>query len=552
MPAAKATARAAAVRKNTSPTVVRYATTSHAFLNRGLADGLQPGMEVSIYRRGRVAATCKVAVLAQHTASCEGGGAQAGDTFRMEKVTPPPEPAPRPPVASPAQVAAWHNAVTQGSFEKAEFVEPPRAGFAGAGFSADVALTHRIWATAPEQDRTFQSEQVDVSIRGADLTHGLKLFVDLSAVLWTQRPATFHLPQVSSAQLYVRETEVTRRESGPLVASAGRLWPVNAPGVGVIDGIQAGYRFGFGLEAGIFGGEIPNPIDLNFDFNRWTAGAYFAWERAGGPDSVLSFVRQTGRISFITEAETGARTEAETQLQARLFGAMEAVGDVRAGLGGRTGDPNYSSLEAAQIEVSAKAGDVLRFSGGVRYAGYQPSDVTAYGETASYEHRGIHADASVGLIGDAVTFTGIGGYFDDLDSNLTRMEAGPQLGLPHFFGNAGGLNIGYMIEYGWLGMQNGYIQAYLHPSPRWRLLLRGSYLQDAPMGQQATGTLNQAPVREIGAATNFEVSINKYVYVRLSGAWQRQLEGDFGGGPYATRTGGLSGFTASGTLGGRL
>jgi hypothetical protein len=517
------------------PGQVRYVTSERAYLNKGSADGLTAGMELTLSRGRSSIGTCRIENLADHSAGCAGGGFRPGDTFKFDAAAAPTQPAPRAPVATAQELAARAAQLRRASFPLVEFVSEGGGKLGGTGFSAEVALSHNVWVGLPDSTgRTFQSEQLDIVLRGLDLSHGLRLYVDASAVAWTQRPDTFRLPQSGSFLLYVRETEVTRRESGPFVASVGRMWPEKAPGVGVIDGLQLGWRSQSGAEIGVYGGEVPNPIDLSPSSNRWTAGIYGGWSTAteAGAGTFINYFGQTARLSIITEPETGFRAEAETALQLRMLDALDAVGDVRIGLGGSPDVPAPQSfIEMARADVSTQASSALRVSAGVRYVGNQPTDVLGLGEPNVYEHRGLHADATgVFSFGPAVSATLLGGVFQDYDSGLTRGEVGPQINFPRLFGESGGVSLGYLFEAGWWGQRDVYAQAVWTPVRNFRFSIRGSFFQDAP----ATGT-GPYLSRAVGVTTQTEVRLHRLLSLRLALGGQEQLGQGAGGLPDALR-----------------
>jgi hypothetical protein len=534
------------------PGQVRYVTSERAFLNKGSADGLTAGMELNVTRGRTNVGACRIENLAEHSAGCAGGGFRVGDTFKFEAPAPPPAPAPRAPVATQQELAARAAQLGRASLPLVEFVSTRGERLGGAGFSAEVALSHNVWVGLPDStNRLFQSEQLDLVLRGLDLTHGLKLYVDASVVAWSQRPDGFRLPQSGTFLLYVRETEVTRRESGPFVASVGRMWPEKAPGVGVIDGMQLGWRSQSGAEIGVYGGEIPNPIDLSLSGNRWTAGIYGGWSTAtaAGVGNFVNYFGQTARLSLITEPETGFRAEAETALQMRMLDAVDAVGDVRIGLGGTPDVPAPQSLiEMARVDLSTQAGNALRVSAGLRYVGNQPTDVLGLGEPNVYEHRGLHTDGTaLFTFSPSISATLLGGVFEDYDSGLVRGEAGPQLNFPRLFGDSGGLSVGYLFEAGWWGQRDAYVQAQWSPVRSFRFFIRGSFMQDAP----ASGTGSYLS-RAVGLSTQTEVRLNRLMAIRLALGGQQQLGQSFGGLPDALRVDSVTGLAGSLSVVGQL
>lgn len=528
---------------------VIYVTQKHAFLNRGKADGVAPGMELALERRGKAISRCKVDAVSDHTASCVGGGPRPGDTFALDTTKSAPVEAARPPqVASPAELAARAAAVQQAPLQKVEFAGQGGPTFGGESFTAEADLSHDVWTSQPNGgDRTFQSEQLDIDLRGLDLTHGLKLFVNASLVSWSQRPSQYRLPQSDSTLLYVRETEVTRRDSGSLTAAIGRLWPVDAPGAGVVDGLQVGWRFTPKVEAGVYGGSMPDPITTMPTTSRWTAGAYFGWESSDEPTALVSYVRQTGRVAVLSipDPNPDLRAQLETDLLMRLKQAADVEADVRLGAGSAGNAPGL--LEAARLDVTARPADSgLRFSGGVRYVGLVPTDFVSLGETL-YDHRSLHADVTAGYaFGQIFSLSVLGGIARDYETLFTRAEGGPEITFPHALGEHGALSAGFLFEYGWWGSRDAYLQMLLVPSKTLRLLVRAAFLQDAP----AQGTGNFL-VRELASMASAEIQLNRLLFLRLAATGTVDLnfpELD----PSSLRDSSPWGLTGSVTLGGRI
>ncbi|HEX4621493.1 MAG TPA: hypothetical protein VH208_07995, partial [Myxococcaceae bacterium] len=66
------------------PGQVRYVTSERAYLNKGAADGLAPGMELTVSRGRTNIGNCRIENLAEHSAGCAGGGFRPGDTFKFD------------------------------------------------------------------------------------------------------------------------------------------------------------------------------------------------------------------------------------------------------------------------------------------------------------------------------------------------------------------------------------------------------------------------------------------------------------------------------------
>jgi hypothetical protein len=222
------------------------------------------------------------------------------------------------------------------------------------------------------------------------------------------------------------------------------------------------------------------------------------------------------------------RIEAESQTQLRLLNTWDVVGDVRFGQGS---SQTLGPLELARLSLSAHVSDKFSLDAELRYVALQPTDYLSLGETAY--------DLSVSVIG---------GVFRDLDDpSLMRVEGGPQLALPHLWGERGSLAVGYLFEYGWLGSRNAYVQVAVSPLPRLRLVTRVSLVEDTPSAQNPDFTS-----RQLAEYVSADVALTRHFYFRVGVSVFEQLGGGFVGGTDALRQDPVSSMSGTASIGGQL
>jgi hypothetical protein len=529
---------------------VVYQTRERIFLNRGQTDGLTVGTVLHLTREGRVTGQCKVDSVSEHAATCSGKGPKPGDTFKLGAPVAGPVITQLPGVLTPSETSRRQSMVSAQPLQKVAFDQSRAQSPLHLGGPVMVALHHNFWtsfAAAPGEATTFQSERLDLSVQGADITHGLRLFLDATAMYWTQQPPNARLPYTSNTVLLVRQTEIERRQSGDtFVGSVGRILPAEAPGSPVVDGMQAGWRSSTGgLEVGAFGGFVPDPVSLAPSLNRWTAGAYAALTYVGEKRDLVRLFHESFRVAAVTapEAGYGTRVEAETAAQAWMAMDTSLAGDVRFGVGSATAP---GLLEAARFDVDSQPRQGFHVGGSFRYLNTPVGDVLTLG-APSFATNGTHFDVTFAWTDSRVIgVSGYGGAWTDANTGLTHGEIAPELDFPRLFGDGGGLGFGYQQEFGYWGQRTVFAQTLLQPIGRLRLMVRALYLQDTPAS--GTGDFN---TDEVGATFDSEVGITSWLALHL-GALVRHNLGPEAPTGVILRNVSSSGLSASAGLIGRL
>ncbi|HSN14097.1 MAG TPA: hypothetical protein VLT61_05655, partial [Anaeromyxobacteraceae bacterium] len=401
---------------------VLQATAARAYLDAGSEDGLTVGAEVAFRRAGAEVARCRLETVAERAATCAVRGVHPGDAFALPGRAAHEAPRLLPPPAAPEVVAAQARALAAAPTPVIEFAPPPRAAAPRTGAVAAVELSELAWLATSASP--FTGTRAGLSIRSADLGWGgLRLDVDAQAIRWTARPSTTRFRQSDASQLYVWQAGVTRDLGADRAAvSVGRLMPWRIPGATILDGATAGWRLPW-IEAGAFGGLVPQPSTLGPTSDRATGGGYWVWDHAFGRGISL---RDEGRLAVVRSPELGTRVEAETRAAARLSRALDLSGSVRLGFGGDAQAPG--NVDAARLEVASRPIDHLRLAGWLAYDGLEvPGDA----EPMVYAGHTRRAEGSITWDeGSAYRVTLLGGTAKDLSTGLDRGWFGPAIDLP--------------------------------------------------------------------------------------------------------------------------
>jgi hypothetical protein len=491
-------AAAGPIRHGPDVGAVVYATRSRAYVDAGVADGLAAEQVLQLSRAGRHAATCRVESVAPHFASCRGEDARPGDTFRLAR--PAPAAAPRT-LARPVPADELDRraaSIAAEPYEKVDYDARRAAGALDVARRAEVAVGHATWASSGFGP--WQQERAEVSIRGAPLGAGYRLYADLTALRWTARPATALDRPDDRTRLYVWDAEVVRRDGpGPFALAAGRILPWGIPGASLLDGVQVGVRRPGAGEIGAFAGLVPDLVTLEPTRARSTAGAYASADVGSG----WLVARQDARAAVVTSPELGTRFEGQLRSFALLGRTVNASGGLRAGFGGA--HQAQANLDSADLELSGRPLSRLAVSGAFRYQGLRVPDAPAPALFPGHERR---ADASAGFDLGAVLISATGGLSRDLTTDLERRYAGPEVAVPRLFGERGGVTFGYAEERGWIAGRSAYALASLRAGPRVRLTTRLSYSFDARPGADGD--------HEVGAFAAASVDLAAWLSLRAS------------------------------------
>ncbi|HEY6005851.1 MAG TPA: hypothetical protein VIV57_23420, partial [Anaeromyxobacter sp.] len=436
--------------------------------------------------------------VAPHFATCRAEGARPGDTFRLARPAPAPAPRPLPRLVAAEELDRRAAAIAAEPYAKVDYQARTEGGPLGASRRAEVSVAHATWAStgfAP-----WQQERADVSIRGAHLGAGFRLYADLSALRWTARPATARDRPEERTQLYVWEAEVVARDgAGPFALAAGRVLPWGIPGAPVLDGIQAGLRRAGTGEIGAFAGYVPEIGTLRPTGSRSTVGAYGSADLGSG----WLVTRQDARAAMVTSPELGTRFEGQLRSYALLGRTVNASGGVRVGAGGDR--QAQGNIDAADVELSGRPLPRLAVSGAFRYWGLRIPDAPAPAFFPGHERR---ADASAGLELGGLLLSATAGLSRDLSTDLERRYAGPELAVPRLFGASGGVTLGYVEERGWIAGRSAYAQAVLRAGSRVRLTTRIHYAADDRAGADAD--------HEVGAFAAVSADLASWLSLRAS------------------------------------
>ncbi len=454
---------------------VTYATARRAYLDAGTSGGLAPGAEVQLSRAGRPAATCRREAVGENEATCVGTGVRTGDTFALQP-RPPAVPPPRklPPLVASAEQSRRRAMVAAVTFEKVDFRATQAPAPLTVYHGAEISLGHATWAaygTGP-----LQQERLDMRLYGVPVAGGIRAYLDLTALHWTLRDGSRFRPNDRN-QLYVWEAQLASRDPGQaLVLALGRVRPWGAPGAGVFDGAQAGWRPAPGAEVGIFGGGIPDPQTLSPTLARRTGGLYLALEQ-GGRSAIL--VREEVRLAAVQSPELGRRVEAEVEGQVFLGRTIQGTANVRAAVGDSAAP---GKLDAARVDLSVRPIDRLTLMGSYRYVGLDSAVLSPTG-VATGLAPSRHADLAAAVEATRwLTVSATGGSARDLSLGVSRTWFGPEVTLPRLLGGRASAGAGWHEETGWAGGRDVFVQLAGQPAPWLRLLTRASYFRDTRSG----------------------------------------------------------------------
>jgi hypothetical protein len=497
---------------------VVYVTNKHAYLDHGAGAGLKAGEVLEILRgQAGKAGTCTVEDLTDDRAMCAGENLRAGDTFMLpggpEPVAAGPAVVSLPPLAHEAQIEKAQALLSTAPYGKVDegVMRPELARTSGLIVGRAGA---EAWAMVSGGGPGFEREHVFVSLKGVPLGFaGLSASAELEARHWSARASsatTAALPD-RTTELFVWEAEVNSRQPGQaLTLGFGRVWPWHVPGVSVVDGAQVGYQNGTGtVEAGVFGGGVPDPFTMTPRFNRWIGGAYLS-HTASEAHALLRVDHEELRVSARDDGSGKVLGEAEVATQLWLGETT----DVGAQVLGSTA-PGLDRLAA---HVRLRPTETLQVLATGRYIGrlrYEPDLGPRY---AAGERLAIGDADLVWLPFGWLSLTLNGGASRVFSPQQNRQYAGPEVGFPTLFGGAGGLALGYREEFGAFSGRNVYLQATVRPGQSVQFLARLSYYEDRP---------GSSTFRELGLYLNADARLLSWLWLRTSVLTRAQpLSGD--------------------------
>lgn len=482
-------------------------TPRRAYLDSGRAEGLEPGAELRLLRKGRPVASCRVSIVSEHRAACEGSAVRAGDRFPLP--TRPraagPQPAVLPELPDAAELSRWAKAAEGAPLKRVEFAggSPRAIALTLRRGVASVDLAHATWAAPQSAAGSFHQERLMLRLYGASL-FGLRASGDATLVAWT-RPLNTRQP-TSRYQLLVHRLEVSTPDDGAFRVSAGRLWPAHAASMGMIDGLQAGWRTADkAAEIGVVAGVLPEAYELLPSVSAPLVGAYAAYTTrdAGGP---VRWSRHEARISA-GFGRAGARLDVAALSRANVLHAVQVLADARFAVGAGAAP---GAVEGGSLLVDYRAAESLRLFAGGRYTsgGYG----VAPGPGSPTGAPSVHAEAGGSWSFGPVEVAASSDFARDVATGSWRIEAGPDLSAPRLFGAAGGLQAGYRYGAGYLGGHLGHLQWVGALGPV-RTFVRAHYfgVVDGPTG---------AFRPEYGAYAGVDLSLSRWLSLRASGfAW---------------------------------
>ena len=504
-PPARKVAKRSPPRPATPPVERRFGqvtsvTADSAYLDRGLADGLTVGQVLTFTRGKRPAGSCTVSAASEHFARCAGAGIRTGDRLALARA------AAAHPVAAPtlpaAELQRRADAVASVPWLLRDFDGGPAAG--GVGTRAELLLSHTTFTGGTAGP--FGVQRLDAVLHDVELWRGLRASADVTVLNFSARPGETRTVYQQSPVLLVRQLEVGfRRADVPFSASLGRTWLRMAPGMMVVDGAQAAWRWSDGVELGAYGGLLPDAARLTITPSQWAAGAFTRLRVARGEGVAATVLQLGARAGYAVRDAVGAR--AEVSLLGDLWSGPLVDAHLALEWGfGQTQAP--LGLDAARLDVGVRPSPRLRLTGAARYRGLPLTGLTEVG-LVSPGQRALHSD--LGVVWEPapwVLLAAQAGVATDFEARLTQFRAGPELSFPRLAGLPLGLGLGYQEELGWLRGRSGYLQLAVLGGTLLRVVTRGSWFQ-----QQTTPTT--LGTHEVGASVALEVTPWRFLKGRV-------------------------------------
>lgn len=514
---------------------VTQVTAHGAYLDRGAADGLQPGTALKLVRRGKPAGTCTVAQLADHSALCTGAGLEPGDAFRFARPRPvKPKLLPAPP--SEAELARQRAVLLAAERPLVEYKSSRRRGQEARARLLEVSFGHTTWTTGGMSGAAFHLEQLDFAVRRLTLLRDWKLSLDGGVHFYSGRPDAFRDPVASPIRLLVRELAIDWDGRGLRWRLAlGRMWTRNLAGVSALDGIVGAWKPLDGFEVGAFAGLLPEASTAGISLERWTAGVFQAWEWRG--PGAVSWVRQQLRAAAVGRPEP--RGEVELLAQAGFAHPFDVEAGVRLGFG----DGPFS-LDLVKLALSWRPVAPLSFQLSGRYVGRLPHELVLPLAPATGAPA-LHLDGAAGWeLVRGLVVGGRAGFVRDFDAQLSRFWGGPEIALPRLFAGRGGLRAGWVEETGHVGRRSVWLAADVDLFELARLWSRFGWTQQSP-----TAGTGEYSAHELGLQVALDFTLPLGFSVRASYLVHGGLGGDGSAADTAVRTQSSAAHVFSGGVG---
>lgn len=526
---------------------VTYTTAKAAYLDVGAKQGVAVGQELQLSRRSKPVGPCQVVEVSPTAALCSSDRAAPGDKFTFAFTPPPeaakPEPKVLPPMMSAGQERELREQLAQLPVERVKH----DVSSAGIVFTGRTTLRQELWHASTTPNGTYGRTSVDgyfdVGFSAAPqffTTASFRVSSDLIA------PNNQRARPGELVELYVWGLSVGMRD-GFVVGQLGRFYAQNVPGVLLLDGAQAGLRFlDDTTEVGLYAGAIPDLITIAPSLDRLAGGAYVGVDLR--PMEGVSVVPRA-RLGVISSPDFQyLRGEALAQTQVYWRGVGSVGGSIKTGIGG-TADM-LPSIDAASVDAGLGVVPELTLWTGYRYNAAPPLDLDFNGASipraqGGHDLSALTAYRPVPWFG----FGASGSVAYNTQSDSTRAFVGPQLELPTMFGDAGGMQLGYIEEFGLTKIKNDVeVPGGIPGRNAWvSARLRFPFLSFAT---RATYYESEAPrdwYRELGMSVWADAPILPWLSVRTR-LFGSQALPSLGGEVRATPTNGMADVSVTGSL----
>jgi hypothetical protein len=491
------------------PPLVLWTSQRRAYLNRGEADGLEPGDSVRIVRDGQTVATCTVEFLSDHASACATGRAGVGDGFVLDRVrpaVPPAAPTPLPPTIEAEDAQRDARIISAAPVATIAYRGPRALATRTRG---EVSAGYAGWFTVPGSASGYSEERIDALVHGmplGDSSFRANLAFTARRLQRTEAAARFR--PGSATQFYLWQAEVVRRDDeARTVAAAGRIWPQLLPGVPLLDGFQVGRTDrDHTRELGVYGGTLPLTASLAPTADTWTLGLYGSQAHALSGGVRPRLLREEVRVAVRNSEAAGLVAEGEGLAQAWLAGWNVAAG----GLVRKAQHEDRPVWERGFLGVTVQAGSRLGGSAQVRRTGQRLADWENLAGELPNTQGTYHGSADA--YWDFVPWLGLraaGSVHHDEGTGLGTQVAMLELRLPRVWRDHGGLALACELGQGWVRSRTASLAT----------ALRLGNLARAQIGLSAssytfTSPMTNPDTEEIAGHLNLEIALTPGLRVR--------------------------------------
>lgn len=510
------------------PGQITYTTATTAYVNRGLADGLTVGAGLVVTRAGRLVGRCTITAASDRWATCAADAMRAGDRIAIDR-KPAVPPAGLAPVPDAEALALRRARLDDAPVALVDFSGGTSGLLGGSGRVASLAISHESFFDLGPAGGRFDVQRIDVGVYDVQIWRGIHASADLTILNYSQRPVE-HRSTLGRAALLVRVLEIAyHRPDFPFVAQAGRTWVRAGPGLLLLDGAQAAWRSSEGgLEAGAYGGFLPEPAGLVPTTQRFGAGAFVKARLASGRGTSASLLQVEARVGWAERFPLAGRLEIAAAVHAWLTQRFDAHLAVELGA---LGAQAPGLIDGARLDFGWRPTDRVRVSAAGRYDAAGGFDVTDVG-VATGDWQSVRTDAALTIELSEGLWLGVsGGASADLLGGPTQVWLGPELTLPRVTPWAVAA-IAYREELGFVRGRSASVQLTVTPWTRLRVLGRLSWFH-----QQDGGLAGH----DLGAALMVDVAITRWLWLRASAlgrAAPSQLDGSPAAGSVLAQLGG--------------